>query len=140
MMQTDGSQAETYEAVTHDIRVCVVPEFLADQSNPESGRYFWAYHVSVSNEGPLTVQLQSRHWLITDGTGHCEEVQGPGVVGEQPILRPGDEFRYTSGCPLRTSSGFMSGSYRMKAQSGEVLDIEIPAFALDLPGARGSVN
>jgi ApaG protein len=129
-----------YEAVTRGIAVRVRPQYLEDQSEPDARRWVWAYTIEVENGGAVEVQLLSRHWIITDATGRVEEVQGPGVVGEQPILPPGARFTYTSGCPLPTPSGVMVGTYRMVAESGERFDIEVPAFSLDLPGERRVVN
>ena len=123
----------TYEAVTRDIRVAVVPSFLDDQSEPDELRYLWAYHITIENRGGETVQLLSRHWRITDSNGRVREVRGAGVVGEQPVLQPGAAFEYTSGAPLETPSGFMTGSYQMRASSGENFEIEIPLFALESP-------
>ena len=129
-----------YVAVTNDIEVTVEPEYLADRSEPDEDRYFWAYHVTVANRSDKTVQLQSRYWRITDSTGRTEEVRGAGVVGEQPILNPGDSFSYTSGCPLKTSSGIMMGEYEMQGADGSRFAVEIPAFSLDLPGLARSIN
>ncbi len=129
-----------YEAVTADIRVRVTPQFMEDDSAPEDSRYFWAYSVEISNEGRVTVQLRSRHWRITDGNGRTEEVRGPGVVGKTPVLRPGESFSYTSGCPLTTPSGIMVGRYTMRNEAGERFDVAIPAFSLDLPDAPRSMN
>jgi ApaG protein len=129
-----------YEAVTRGIRVRVRPEYLDDQSEPDEGRYFWAYTIEIANEGTETVQLRTRHWRITDQNGHIEEVRGPGVVGQTPVLRPGESFTYTSGCPLPTPSGIMAGSYRMVSARGDQFDVDIPAFSLDSPHARRSVN
>ena len=129
-----------YVAVTHDIEVTVEPEYLAERSEPDEGRYFWAYHVTVANHSDVTVQLQTRYWRITDSTGRTEEVRGAGVVGEQPILNPGDSFSYTSGCPLKTSSGIMMGEYQMQGADGRRFAVEIPAFSLDLPGQARSIN
>jgi len=129
-----------YEAVTRDIRICVTPQYLEDESAPEEGRYFWAYTIDISNEGQETVQLRSRHWRITDAAGRTEEVRGPGVVGKQPTLSPGTTFTYTSGCPLSTPSGIMVGSYQMTTEKGELFNVEVPAFSLDSPHARRSVN
>lgn len=129
-----------YKAVTHNIQVTVLPEFLPDRSEPDEGRFFWAYTIEIANLGDSTVQLKSRHWRITDARGHTEEVRGVGVVGEQPIISPGDSFRYTSGCPLTTPSGIMAGSYRMASETGEVFDVEIPAFSLDSPHAKRVLN
>src|SRR5205823_2358051 len=108
-----------YRAVTRSIQVTVQPEFLPDHSEPDESRFVWAYTIEIANLGRTTVQLRSRHWRITDADGNMEEVRGPGVVGEQPILGPGQRFQYTSGCPLSTPSGIMAGSYRMAAENGE---------------------
>ena len=122
-----------YEAVTDDIKVSVTPYFLEDQSSPEEDHYVWAYQVSIENQGGETVQLRNRFWRITDAKGHVEEVEGPGVVGEQPVLKPGDSFQYTSGAPLNTASGIMVGSYEMEGPGGRMFDVAIPAFSLDSP-------
>ena len=122
-----------YERVTRNIRVAVVPSFLDDQSEPSESRYLWAYHITIENTGGETVQLLSRHWRITDSRGRVREVRGPGVVGEQPVLQPGGAFEYTSGAPLETPSGFMTGTYQMRAISGENFEIDIPLFALESP-------
>lgn len=129
-----------YEAVTRKIRVRVTPEYLPDQSEPEDGRYFWAYKVEITNLGQDTVQLKSRHWRITDANGRTEEVRGPGVVGEQPTLEGGKSFTYSSGCPLRTPQGLMVGSYQMVDSAGEMFDVAIPAFSLDSPFSRPMLN
>lgn len=129
-----------YKAVTQDIQVTVMPAFLPDQSDPAESRYVWSYTIEVANLGATTVQLMTRHWIITDAAGKREDVKGPGVVGEQPILRPGDAFRYTSGCPLTTPSGIMVGSYRMVDENGRAFDVEIPAFSLDSPFSRKVLN
>ncbi|MBV9633866.1 MAG: Co2+/Mg2+ efflux protein ApaG, partial [Methylobacteriaceae bacterium] len=120
--------------------VTVLPEFLPDRSEPSEGRFVWAYTIEITNHSDQAVQLKSRHWIITDARGHMEEVRGPGVVGEQPVLNPGDAFRYTSGCPLSTPSGIMSGTYRMAGADGRAFDIEIPAFSLDSPYAKRVLN
>lgn len=129
-----------YSDVTRSIRVTVRPVYLEDQSRPEARHYVWAYHVRIENEGGETVQLRSRHWKVTDGLGRLQEVRGPGVVGEQPVLRPGDAFEYTSGTPLPTPSGIMVGSYRMVTGTGEEFDVRIPAFSLDSPHDRTRPN
>ncbi len=129
-----------YEAVTQSIRVRVQPEYLEEESAPVDGRYVWAYTVDIINESTETVQLKTRHWRITDAAGRTEEVRGPGVVGETPVLEPGASFRYTSGCPLTTPSGIMVGSYQMTTEAGERFDVAIPAFSLDSPHGRRSVN
>jgi ApaG protein len=122
-----------YESSTRNIRVAVQPAYLDDQSDPDEQRYLWSYTVTIENRGAESVQLLSRHWHITDGRGQIKEVTGPGVVGAQPVIAPGQKFQYTSGCPLPTASGYMSGSYKMRASSGEAFDAEIPAFLLESP-------
>ncbi|HWV81554.1 MAG TPA: Co2+/Mg2+ efflux protein ApaG [Hyphomicrobiaceae bacterium] len=129
-----------YEQVTRSIRVRVRPEYLEAQSAPDEGRYFWSYTVEILNEGSETVQLRSRYWRITDANGRVEEVRGPGVVGQTPVLGPGETFEYTSGCPLKTSSGIMVGSYQMTKTDGALIEIAIPPFSLDSPFARRSLN
>jgi ApaG protein len=121
--------------VTRKIRVHVQPQFDANRSRPAEGQWFFLYTVTIENQGDATVQLLSRHWVITDGAGRVEDVRGPGVVGEQPVLAPGESFSYTSGCPLRTDVGKMEGSYQMvNAASGESFDIDIAPFTLCAPG------
>jgi len=129
-----------YKATTRSIQVTVEPTFLESESSPSDNRYFWAYAVEVTNQGEEVVQLRSRHWRITDANGRTEEVRGSGVVGKQPVLRPGEMFSYTSGCPLTTPSGIMVGSYQMRTDKGELFSIEIPAFSLDIPDGRRTVN
>ena len=129
-----------YQEITRGIRVSVNPTYLEGQSDPSQGHYVWAYQVIIANEGPETVQLLTRHWKITDGRGQLHEVQGPGVVGEQPVLKPGESFGYTSGTPLSTPSGIMAGSYQMQAASGEMFDAVVPAFSLDSPYEARRVN
>ncbi len=122
-----------YSATTRQICVTVCPTYLAEQSAPQDSHFFWAYHVVIENRGTDTVQLLRRHWRITDARGQLHEVRGAGVIGKQPRLEPGDTFEYTSGVPLQTPSGIMSGSYHMKNEIGESFDVEIPAFSLDSP-------
>jgi ApaG protein len=129
-----------YTAVTHDIQVTVFPEFLPDRSEPGQNRFFWAYTIEIANQSRLRVQLISRYWQITDANGRVEEVRGLGVVGEQPILKPGESFRYTSGCPLQTASGIMTGIYSLVDETERSFDVEIPAFSLDSPHARRVLN
>ena len=129
-----------YEATTRAIRVTVRPQYLPEQSDPAASQFVWAYHVRIHNDGPDTVQLRSRHWRITDALGRVQEVKGPGVIGKTPMLRPGESFEYSSGTPLSTSSGIMSGTYQMVSETGERFDIEIPAFSLDTPAAPRSLN
>lgn len=134
------NRAGVYEAVTRDLLVRVRPEYRPDQSDPADRRWMWAYQIEVENHGQITVQLLSRRWVITDASGRVEVVEGPGVVGEQPTLKPGEAFRYVSGCPLPTPSGVMEGTYEMEAEGGERFPIAVPPFSLDLPGERRTVN
>ncbi len=129
-----------YEKITRSISVSVRSFYLEDQSAPEDDRFVWAYRVNIENRGKETVQLMNRHWRITDKLGRLQEVKGPGVVGEQPVLKPGESFEYTSGCPLTTPSGIMAGSYEMSTGGGERFDIEIPAFSLDSPYDTATIN
>jgi len=129
-----------YRAVTRNIEVEVEPIYLPDRSDPEQSRYVWAYRVTIANNSDGFAQLLTRYWRIVDGNGKVEEVRGPGVVGDQPELNPGDSYQYTSGCPLSTPSGIMVGRYTMRNAKGETFDIAIPAFSLDLPGAKRTVN
>ena len=129
-----------YRKTTRSIQVTVVPLYLDEQSDPDENRYVWAYHVSLENTGVETVQLLSRYWNITDANGKVLEVRGDGVVGEQPILRPHEQFEYTSGTPLSTPSGIMTGSYLMKTNDGQSFDVEIPAFSLDSPHGHRQVH
>jgi len=122
-----------YETTTNSIRVTVKPYFLEEQSSPGDSHFVWAYHVRIENAGSETVQLRNRHWQITDATGRMQEVRGPGVVGEQPVLKPGEHFEYTSGTPLATPSGIMVGSYDMERPDGGLFKVRIPAFSLDSP-------
>ena len=122
-----------FEETTRGIRIAVTPTFLPDQSDPNEHRYLWAYHIVIENKGGETVQLLTRHWPITDGRGRVREVDGPGVVGQQPVIKPGGTHEYSSGVPLETPSGFMTGSYRMKNEAGENFDVKVPLFALDSP-------
>jgi ApaG protein len=122
-----------YSETTHSIRVTVEPMYLEEQSSPSDNHYVWAYHVRIENIGGDTVQLLTRHWEITDSLGRVQEVRSAGVVGEQPVLPPGQAFEYTSGTPLPTPSGIMVGSYGMEAENGQRFDVAIPAFSLDSP-------
>lgn len=121
------------EAVTRGVRVLVQAEYAENQSRPAQNQWFFLYTVTISNEGAEPVQLLTRHWMITDGTGHVEEVRGPGVVGKQPKLQPGESFEYTSGCPLTTAFGVMEGTYQMVSESGEHFDAKIAPFTLSGP-------
>ncbi len=129
-----------YRAVTRKIEVLVEPNFLPERSAPEKGEFFWTYTIVIANKGAETVQLQTRHWIITDAAGRSQEVRGEGVIGEQPVLRPGERFEYTSGVPLPTPSGFMTGTYQMVTNKGEPFEIEIPLFSLDAPDAPRTLN
>lgn len=123
----------TSEATTRGVRVAVVAEFSPGRSRVEDHLWFFLYTITITNQGSEPVQLQSRHWVITDANGQVEEVRGPGVVGEQPTLAPNESFTYTSGCPLRTSFGMMEGTYQMVTQSGETFDATIAPFTLSEP-------
>jgi len=129
-----------YVETTRSVTVTVKPFYLEDQSSPDDNHYVWAYHVRIENHGPETVQLRQRHWRITDAFGRIQEVRGAGVVGEQPVLAPGESFEYTSGTPLTTPSGFMVGSYGMETKDGENFEIAIPAFSLDCPHQPIQIN
>jgi ApaG protein len=129
-----------YEQTTRNITVFVEPQFLENQSKPDEGQFVWSYTIVVRNAGPETVKLLTRHWIITDGIGRKQEVRGDGVIGEQPVLQPNTQFQYTSGCPLNTPSGVMEGSYGMINGKGEQFEIAIPAFSLDSPHDKHSVN
>lgn len=140
MTQSFANTAGRYIQTTRDITVSVLPIYLEDQSTPEASHFVWAYHVRIENNGAATVQLLRRHWKITDSVGKLQEVRGEGVVGEQPVLSPGESFEYTSGTPLPTPSGIMVGSYRMVTEDGEQFDIMIPAFSLDSPHATRQIH
>ncbi len=129
-----------YTATTHAITVTAQPTYLEDQSEPLDSRFVWAYHIRINNGSNRTVQLLSRTWQITDGFGRRQEVQGAGVVGEQPVLKPGQTFEYTSGTPLPTPSGIMVGTYQMEAEDGERFVIDVPAFSLDSPHQAVRLN
>lgn len=129
-----------YRANTRDIEVVVEPFYLEEQSDPDDDRYVWGYRIVISNNSDLTVRLINRYWNITDQNGVVDEVAGPGVVGEQPRLEPGDTYEYSSGCPLDTPSGLMFGHYQMETDEGELFDVEIPAFSLDSPGLLRVLN
>ena len=129
-----------YERVTRGIRVSVRPDYLEAQSEPDEGRFVWAYTVRIDNNSADTVRLRTRYWRITDAKGLTEEVRGEGVVGEQPVIRPGEGFEYTSGAPLGTPSGLMVGRYGMETATGEAFEVDIPAFSLDSPYERRRVH
>lgn len=121
------------EEVTRDIVVRVSVSYLPEQSEPDRGRWFWAYHIRIENEGHQAVQLLTRHWIITDGRGSRHSVEGEGVVGEQPMIAPGASYDYVSGCPLATPTGSMQGSYHMVGADGMEFDVAIPKFSLLAP-------
>jgi ApaG protein len=124
------------ETTTRGVRILVRPRFIPEQSDPDNGQWLFAYHITIRNTGEQTVQLISRHWVITNGEGKVEEVRGPGVVGYQPVLKPGEEFEYTSGCPLTTPVGTMHGEFNMVLpDSGEKFDAKIEPFRLAVPKA-----
>ena len=129
-----------YEAITRSIAVAVTPNYSPERSSPSNGYFFWTYTINITNRGAETVQLKTRHWRITDAQGRLQEVRGAGVVGEEPVLKPGENFEYTSGVPLPTPSGFMTGTYGMVTAAGETFDIDIPAFSLDTPQRERTIN
>lgn len=134
------TRGSAYCATTREISVTVKPIFLEDQSSPADNHYVWAYHVRIENRGNDTVQLRNRHWVITDAIGRIQEVRGAGVVGQQPVLKPGKSFEYTSGTPLPTPSGIMQGSYQMEREDGERFNVRIPPFSLDSPHQTMRLN
>ena len=129
-----------YQKETRAIEITVKPFYLEEQSEPDDSHFVFAYHIRIQNNGQDVVQLLNRYWQITDGLGRIQEVRGPGVVGEQPVLRPGEAFEYTSGCPLNTATGIMVGTYEMETLDGERFDVDIPAFSLDAPDAPVQLN
>ena len=129
-----------YTEVTKNIRVSVKTNFLSDQSDTENNLWVWSYHILIENNGNDKVQLIDRYWKITDATGIIKEVKGSGVIGEQPTIKPGEFFEYTSGTPLNKSSGFMSGNYRMINENNESFFIDIPVFSLDIPSIQKILN
>jgi len=129
-----------YRAVTRQIEVTVEPNFQPGRSAIDRGQYFWSYTIVITNTGNETVQLRTRHWVITDAIGRKEVVRGEGVVGKQPVLAPGERFEYTSGVPLATASGFMTGRYQMVSETGEHFEIDVPTFSLDSPDSKRVLN
>lgn len=125
---------ENSESITRNIRIQVRSEYIPERSAPPRNQWFFAYRIRIANEGSETIQLLTRHWVITNARGHVEEVNGEGVVGEQPVIEPGEAFEYTSGCPLTTPFGSMHGEYQMVNRNGEQFDVSIPAFVLRVPG------
>lgn len=132
--------APAYTAETEGVVVRVRPSYLAGQSDPAESRWVWAYQVEIVNLSGGPVQLLARRWTITDALGRVEEVRGPGVVGEQPVIEPGDSYAYASGCPLTTPSGSMVGAYFMQDAEGRMFEAAIPAFSLDVPDSRRVLN
>jgi ApaG protein len=135
-----GYTGGMYERITKGVKVIVHPQYLDGQSKPDEGHFVWAYTITIENHGREAVTLRTRYWKITDANGHVQEVRGAGVVGEQPTLKPGDTYSYTSGCPLKTSSGFMVGAYQMQLSDGSFFNVEIPAFSLDSPHEKHAIN
>ena len=135
-----GTSANIFAAESHGLHISVRPVYLPEQSDAASSRHVWAYTVTIENGGADTVQLRDRAWTIVDGNGRTEQVRGPGVVGEQPVMRPGERFEYTSGRPLPTPSGFMSGYYTMVREDGSTFEVEIPTFSLDIPDDARTLN
>src|SRR3954462_5404663 len=129
-----------YSAITRAIKVTVKPVYLDEQSSPGDNHYVWAYQVKIENQGEDVVQLRSRHWQITDSLGRKQEVRGAGVVGEQPVLKPGDSFEYTSGTPLHTPSGIMYGTYQMETETGERFEVAVPPSPRDSPPQPVQLN
>ena len=129
-----------YSKITENIMVSVTPVYLTERSRPADGLYVWAYQVRIENQGSRSVTLRNRHWRITNADDHTETVDGEGVIGEQPVLAPGDVYEYTSGTPLSTSSGIMVGSYDMESEEGKIFAVDIPAFSLDSPDSMSSVH
>lgn len=134
------AELQTFEEITRDIRILVTPVYLEDQSDPEDARHVWAYQVRIENLGSSAVQLLTRRWRITDAYGRAHEVIGDGVIGETPVLNPGDDFEYSSGTPLSTPSGFMTGIFQMLGTDGQRFAASVPTFALDIPESRGAVH
>ena len=129
-----------YSKTTNGVTVTVIPYFLDDQSSPQEGHYVWAYQVNIKNSSLNTIKLNHRNWVIIDANGKVINIQGEGVVGEFPILEPGESFEYTSGTPLKTTNGFMQGYYLMSHNNGEQIKIDIPTFSLDSPYGKQNLN
>ena len=129
-----------YTKTTNSINITVNPIYLEDQSEPDEHLFVWAYQVTINNLGKESVQLKNRFWKIIDSNGSKQEVKGEGVVGEQPVLKPGEKFEYTSGTPLSTPSGFMEGHYEMETTNGDKFDVSIPLFSLDSPFISNQIN
>ena len=127
------SDIQTYRETTNYISVSVSPEYLHQQSEPSDNHFTWAYHVHIENSGSTSIQVLARHWKVTDIKGQSHEIVGDGLVGKQPILKSGEVFRYSSGTPLSTPSGFMSGSFLLITEGGELFNALVPSFSLDSP-------
>lgn len=140
MKRPDRHTVPVYEAVSRAVLVRVAATYVPEDSSPRTPRHVWSYQVEIENHGDETVQLMTRRWLITDGHNRTEEITGEGVVGEQPVLKPREAFRYSSRCQLATPSGLMSGTYQMITANGDVFEAEIPTFSLHQPGARQRLN
>ncbi len=125
-----------YSKETNNIKITATPIYIEEQSAPHSQQYVWAYHIVIENMGTEIIQLISRYWKITDANGNVQEVRGPGVVGEQPVIRPGEFYEYTSGTHLKTDSGIMEGKYYMQYLNGQPVEVDIPAFSLDMPSSN----
>ncbi len=136
----DSLTTKTYSEITHAIRVSATPFFIEEESSHEENHYLWAYQIRIENLGPHEVQLKRRHWEILDAYGHKQFIEGEGVIGQQPTLKPGDSLEYTSSAPLSTPSGVMHGYYVMMNKSGEELEVTIPAFSLDSPYQARVIN
>ena len=133
LVEANMSKSAVYQKKTKDVLVAVLSEYLEDQSDPDEDRYVWAYHVRIENQSSQKIQLLYRHWRIADGAGGAHDVVGDGVVGDQPVLVPGEAYTYSSGTPLTTPTGFMSGLFHMIRADGKRFDAEVPAFSLDGP-------
>lgn len=129
-----------YEKITHNIKIQVTPDYLPDQSHPDEDHYVWSYRVRIENNSDMIVQLKSRYWKITDNAGHSHEVEGEGVIGQQPTLAPGEMFEYTSGTPLATPGGMMTGTYKMTDIHGHSFIVDIPPFSLDSPYQHAAIH
>ena len=140
MYNETGQKIAMYSKVTNEIKVTVTPAYLDKHSAPEDNHYVWAYTIHLENTGHEPVQLLNRYWHITDSSGIAQEVRGPGVVGEQPVLKPGEAFQYTSGTSLKTPSGIMVGSYQMTTQNGDMFEVDVPPFSLDSPYQVTRIN
>lgn len=131
---------DNYKKTTNGITVCAYPLYMAEESSPEDNKFVWAYHVTIENNSKRAVQLLKRKWLVAEDKGTHKEIKGDGVMGEQPVLDPGDSFEYTSGAPLNSSSGMVVGEYQMKTKDGEFFNVDVPAFSLDCPYSNKTFN